>query len=141
LTVLYFAADEGRSQPATNGIREIAGAGHKRAIKTARTNHQIGSGFFRRANEDRDIFWKMLAVAIQGDDVTKIVVARKSNADAQSRGLAAIFVQLQTRGTGSSGNVRRTVAGSIIDYHNLYNMRRGLLHNSGDVRGFVKCGN
>jgi hypothetical protein len=141
LTVPYFAADEQRSQPTTNGVREIAGAGHKGTIETARTDDQIGSGFFSHADEDRDIPGEMLAIAVQGDYVSKIVVARESNAGAQSGGLAAISWQLQTSGTGSPGNVRRSVAGSIVDYHNLYNIWRGLLHNSCDVRGFVECGN
>src|SRR5215472_13027191 len=69
LTVPYFAADERRSQPTTNGVRKIAGAGHKGTIETARANDQIGSGFFGHANEDGDILRQMLAVAVKSDYV------------------------------------------------------------------------
>jgi hypothetical protein len=83
----------------------------------------------------------MLAIAIEGDYGSKVVVARESDTRAQRRGLAAISRQLQTSSSGSPGNVRGAVAGSIVDNHNICNVLPGAFHNLGDVRGFVECRN
>jgi hypothetical protein len=83
----------------------------------------------------------MLTVAIESDCVSKVVVARERDARAQGRALATISWQLQTSSSGSPGNVRCPIGGSIVDHHNLCHMLPGPLHNLGDVRGFVECRN
>jgi hypothetical protein len=80
----------------------------------------------------------MLAVAIERDYVSEVVVARESDTGPQGRRLAAIFRQWQASSSGSSGNLRRPVAGSVVDHHNLCNMPPDPRHNLRDVRGFVE---
>src|SRR5580658_11016478 len=141
LAVPNFVADERRSQPAANDVREIAGARHEGAIETARANDQVRSSFFGDAKHDRDILRQMLAVAIEGDYVSEVVVPCESDARAQGRGLAAMSWQLQASCASSSRNVRRPIARSIVNDHNICNMLTDPFDNLGDVRGLVECRN
>jgi hypothetical protein len=141
LAVPDFAADERRSQPAADDVRKIAGPRHESAIERAGTDDQIGSSFFGDAKHDGDIFWQMLAVAVERYYISEVVSARESDARPQGQGLAAILRQLQASGSGSSGNPRSSVAGSIIDHDDLCDMLADALHDFRDVRGLVECRN
>jgi hypothetical protein len=69
------------------------------------------------------------------------MVACESNAGAQGRRLAEISWQFQTSSSGSPGNVRRPVAGSVVDHHNLGNILPRPFYDISDVRGFIESRN
>ncbi len=141
LAVPDFAANERGSQPAANDIRKIAGARHEGSVDPPRPDDQVRSSFSGDAKHGPNILRQMLAVAIEGDYVIKVVVARESDTRAQGRGLTAISWQLQAGSARGPGYVRRPVAGSIVDHYYFFNMLPGALHNLRDVGGFVECGN
>src|SRR5579863_3144253 len=141
LAVADLAADERGSQPAADDVREISGAGHQGAIETAGADDQVGSSFFGDAKHSRDILGQVLAVAIQGDYISKITVARVRNPSAYGRGLAAVSWQLQAGSSRGPGGLRGSVVGSIVDHHHLCHMPAGPLHNACDVGGLVEGGN
>jgi hypothetical protein len=81
----------------------------------------------------------MLAVAIEGDYVSKVVLARKRDTGPQGRRLAAISWQLHASSTRCSGNLRRSIPRSIVNHYNICKILPSPFHNLADMRGFVEC--
>jgi acyl CoA:acetate/3-ketoacid CoA transferase alpha subunit len=70
--------------------------------------------------------------------VGKVSGAHEVDTGTQRRSLPAIPRRLQAGGSGIPRNLSRSVAGTIVNHDNFFNMRLSALHYIGDVRNFVE---
>jgi hypothetical protein len=80
----------------------------------------------------------MLTVAIQSEHVGKVLGPRKFDAQSQGGCLAAIPGRSQANGSGGPGDLPRSIAGTIVNHDDFFNMLLSAPHHLGDVRDFVE---
>jgi hypothetical protein len=80
----------------------------------------------------------MLAVAIQSEHVSKVPGPRKFDAQSQGGRLTAVPWRSQANGSGGPGNWPRSVAGTIVNHDDFFNMLLSAPHHLGDVGDFVE---
>jgi hypothetical protein len=83
----------------------------------------------------------MLSVAIERNGVGKILRASMGETTSQGDRLPAVRGRFNAESPGTASRLRRTIARSVVNDDDRFDMLPGTFNHLSDVGGFIECGN